>query len=142
VTFDRYPVLDAILRLGLSFLLVLPLAWEREQRSRSGGLRTYALLSMTVSGFLLLAQRTGAGPSEQADAFYGVLFGLGLVCSGAILRSREHVRGLSTAVGLWVSGAIGAGVAYGNVALSAAVSLLSVMALWAPSLGSLKKEKA
>jgi putative Mg2+ transporter-C (MgtC) family protein len=129
-----HPILDAVLRLGVAFLLVLPLGWEREQRSRSAGLRTYPLLSACVCGFLLLAQRTAAGPSGQADVFYGVLGGIGFVGSGAIVQSREGAGGMSTAVSLWVTGAIGAGVAYGLPLISAALSLMSVLALWLPSL--------
>jgi putative Mg2+ transporter-C (MgtC) family protein len=134
MTLNEHPVLDAILRLGLAFLLVLPLGWERERRSRSAGLRTYPLLSVCVCGFLLLAQRTGWGPGGQADAFYGVLNGIGFVGSGAILKSARSTGGMSTAVGLWVTGAIGAGVAYGIPLISAALSLMSVLALEAPTL--------
>src|SRR4051812_44139861 len=124
----------AILRLGLAFLLVLPLGWERERRSRSAGLRAYPLLSACVCGMLLLAQGAGLGAMEQADVFFGVLSGIGFVGTGAIMKSAEHARGMSTAVSLWATGAIGAGVAYGAPLISAALSLMSVLALWAPSL--------
>jgi putative Mg2+ transporter-C (MgtC) family protein len=134
MTLNAYPVLDAILRLGLAFLLVLPLGWERERRSRSAGLRTYALLSVCVCGVLLLAQRTAGGPGGQADVLYGVLNGIGFVGAGAIVKSAEGAGGMSTAVSLWVTGAIGAAVAYGSPLLSAALSLMSVLALWAPAL--------
>jgi putative Mg2+ transporter-C (MgtC) family protein len=115
-------------------LLALPLGWERERRSRSAGLRTYPLLSLCVCGFLLIAKGMGGGASEQADALYGVLNGIGFVGSGAILNSRRGAAGMNSAVSLWVTGAIGAGVAYGTPLLSAALSLLSVLALWASSM--------
>jgi putative Mg2+ transporter-C (MgtC) family protein len=134
VRLDEHPVLVPVLRLALALLLALPLGWDRDQRRRSAGLRTYALLSVTVCGFLLVAQRTPGGPAEQADAFYGVLLGIGFVGSGAIVRSPQEARGLSAAVSLWVTGAIGAGVAYGNALLSTAVSLITVVAFGAPSL--------
>lgn len=134
MTLNEHPVLDATLRLGLAFLLVLPVGWERERRSHSAGLRTYPLLSMCVCGFLLLAQRAAGGPGEQADVFYGVLTGIGFVGSGAIVKSAKGTSGMSTAVSLWVTGAIGAGVAYGSPLISAALSLMSVLALWAPTL--------
>ena len=51
---------------------------------------------------------------EQADVFYGVLSGIGFVASGAVLKSPEGAGGMSTAVSLWVTGAIGAGVACGH----------------------------
>jgi putative Mg2+ transporter-C (MgtC) family protein len=132
VTLDDHPVLVPVLRLGLALLLALPPGWQRDQRRRPAGLRTHALLSVCVCAFLLVAQRTAGGPSEQADAFYGVLLGMGFVGSGAVMRSLEHARGLSTAVSLWVAGAIGAGVAYGSAPVSVAVSLITILALWAP----------
>lgn len=134
MTLNDHPALDAILQLGLAFLLALPLGWERERRSRSAGLRTYPLLSVCVCGFLVLAQRAAGGPAEQADVFYGVLSGIGFVGSGAIMKTAEGASGMSTAVSLWVTGAIGAGVAYGSPLISAALSLMSVLALWAPAL--------
>jgi putative Mg2+ transporter-C (MgtC) family protein len=132
VRLDEHPILVPLVRLGLAALLVLPLGWERDQRSRSAGLRTYPLLSVSVCGFLLVAQRTG-GPAEQADALYGVLLGMGFVGSGAIVRSPAHSHGLSTAVSLWVAGAIGASLAYGNALLSMAVLLLAIVGSWAPA---------
>ena len=133
MTLGDHPVLAPVVRLGLTLLLDLPLAWERRRSSRSAGLRTYTLVAVSVCGFLLIAQRTAGGPGEQADAFYGVLVGMGFVGSGAVVKSPGQARGLSTAVGLWVSGAIGAGVAYGNALISAAISLMSLLAFWAPT---------
>ena len=142
MTLDDHPVLVPVLRLALAFLLALPLGWERDERRRSAGLRTYALLSVSVCGFLLIAQRTAGGPGEQADAFYGVLLGMGFVGSGAVVRSPEHGPELTAAVSLWVAGAIGAGVAYGNALVSMAVSLITVVAFWAPSLARRRKAAA
>ena len=137
-----HAILDGALRLALAFLLVIPLGWEREQESRSAGLRTYPLLSVCVCGFLLLAQSTMEDPSEQADVLYGVLSGIGFVGSGAIVKSPENAGGLSTAVSLWVTGAIGAGVAYGIPLVSATLSLMSVATLWAPTLVTRKRGRA
>lgn len=128
------PMLDVAGRLALAFLLVLPLGWEREQRSRSAGLRTYPLLSVCVCAFLLVAQNAAGGSAEQADVFYGVLSGIGFVGSGAIVKSADRARGMDTAVSLWVTGAIGVGVAYGSQLLSAALSLITALALWGPSI--------
>ena len=61
-----------------------------------------------------------------------MLSGIGFAAAGAVLKSPESAAGMSTAVSLWVTGAIGAGVAYGCPLLSAALSLMSLLALWAP----------
>ena len=128
-----HPILDAALRLTLALLLAIPLGWEHEQRSRSAGLRTYPLLSVCICGFLLLGQIRAGGPNEQADIFFGVLNGIGFVGSGAIVKSPERARGISTAVSLWLTGAIGVGVAYGSALISAALSLTTVLVLAASS---------
>ena len=128
------PTLDSALRLALALVLALPLGWQREQRSRSAGLRTYPLVSACVCGFLLLAQQRAGGTGEQADVFYGVLSGIGFVGSGAVLKSPEGAAGMSTAVSLWLTGAIGAGVAYETPLVSAALSLVSLLTLSGPSL--------
>jgi putative Mg2+ transporter-C (MgtC) family protein len=126
--------LGGALQLGLALALALPLGWERERRSRSAGLRTYPFVSACVCGFLLIGQQSDGGLGEQADVFYGVLSGIGFVASGAVLKSPKGAGGMSTAVSLWVTGAIGAGVAYNMTLISAALSLVSILTLSAPSL--------
>jgi len=129
---ERY--LDSALRLALALALALPLGWEREQRSRSAGLRTYPLVSACVCGFLLIGQQSAGGMENQADVFFGVLSGIGFIGAGAVLKSPEGAGGMSTAVTLWVTGAIGAGIACEMTLISAAVSLVSTLTLLAPSL--------
>jgi putative Mg2+ transporter-C (MgtC) family protein len=139
---SHHPQLDVALRLGLAFVLVLPLGWERDRRSRSAGLRTYPLLSVCVCGILLLATRAGWEPREQADAFYGVLTGIGFVVSAAFMKADAGAAGMSTAVSLWVTGAIGTAVAYGQVLVAAALSLATVLTLWGASLTRWRKPRS
>lgn len=126
--------LDGAFRVALALALALPLGWERERRSRSAGLRTYPLVSACVCGFLLIGQQSAGGMGEQADVFYGVLSGIGFVAAGAVLKAPGGGGGMSTAVSLWVTGAIGAGVACDMTLISAALSLVSILTLSAPSL--------
>jgi putative Mg2+ transporter-C (MgtC) family protein len=79
--------------------------------------------------FLVIAQELGEDPRARADALYGLLTGIGFVGTGAIVRSPDGSRGMSTAVSLWVTGAIGASVAYAHPLMSVAVSALTVLAL-------------
>lgn len=124
--------LDTTLRLALAFLLVLPLAWERERRPHAAGLRTYPLLSACICGVMLLAGQAHPGADMQSFAFQGVLTGIGFVASGAIMKSPDGVHGMRTAVTLWVTGAVGVGVAHRISEISAVLSLTSALALWAP----------
>lgn len=133
--------LDAVMRLALAFALVVPLAWER-QRNWHAGLRAYPLLSACICGVMLLARHAQPGPDMQSFAFQGVLGGIGFVASGAILQSSDGVRGMRTAVTLWTTGAIGAGVAHMATEISAALSLASTLALWVPLTAPEERERA
>jgi putative Mg2+ transporter-C (MgtC) family protein len=137
--FRDHPVFDDALRLGLAFLLVLPLGWERERRFRSAGLRTYPLLSVCVCGMLLFTREAAWGPGERADAFFGMLTGIGFVVSGALTTSREGTSDMNTAASLWVAGAIGAALAYGSPPIAPLLSLMSFLALWGPSLAGRRR---
>jgi putative Mg2+ transporter-C (MgtC) family protein len=133
MTLQGWSILEGALRLALALVLALPIAWERDRRSRSAGLRSYPLVSACVCGFLLLAQGRAGGPGALAVVFYGVVPGRGFFGSGAVFKSTERARGMGTAVSRWVAGAIGAGVAYELPLLSAAIALMSLLALAAPA---------
>jgi putative Mg2+ transporter-C (MgtC) family protein len=125
-------MVEVVFRLALAFALALPLGWDRERRSRSAGLRTYPLLSVCACAFLLLGHELAGDPSIQADVFYGLVTGMSFVGSGAIMKSGDRARGMTSAVSLWVTAAIGAGAAYGSIHIPAALTLLSLVALRAP----------
>jgi putative Mg2+ transporter-C (MgtC) family protein len=82
--------------------------------------------------FLLLGQEFVHDPSNQADVFYGLLSGISFVGSGAVMKSGDHVEGMTSAVSLWVTAAIGAGLAYGSILIPGALTLLTFFALRAP----------
>lgn len=123
-----HPVLDAGLRLALSALLALPLGWDPRQRFHSASLRAYPLLAVCICGFMIVAVARVGGPSEEADVINGVLNGIGFVGTGAILRTSGGAEGITTAVSLWVTGAIAMSVAFG-APLLAATELLALRLL-------------
>jgi putative Mg2+ transporter-C (MgtC) family protein len=133
-------VLEVVLRLALAFVLALPIGWERERRSRSAGLRTYPLVAVGACAFLLLGQQLAPDPGNQSDVFYGLLTGVSFVGSGAMMKSKDGAQGMNTAVSLWVTAAMGVGVAYGSVVIPAALTLLTFAALRAPKSRARGKE--
>ncbi len=135
---DFHPILDAALKLGLAFILALPVGWVRE-RPRSVSLRSYPLLSVCVCAFLMIAKAAAWEPGDQSDAFYGVLTGIGFVGAGAIVKSPEQARGMSSAVGLWIAGAIGLGAAYDTPLIAATLSLACVLTLRVPRFKSISR---
>ena len=125
--------LDHLVSLALAFVLGVPLGRIGEGRGGAPGLRTYSLLSLCVCSLLLVARDVARGAMEQADVMFGVLGAMSFVAWGAIMRSREHA-GMTAAVSLWLTGAIGAGAALGAPFVSSALSLTSAVVLRLPSL--------
>ena len=79
-------------QLAVAFLLALPIAWDREQKERSAGLRTFTLVAISTCGFLMAA-RSSLGPSADAESrvWQGLLTGIGFIGSGAILKTEGSV---------------------------------------------------
>jgi len=119
-------------QLAIAFLLALPIAWDREQKERSAGLRTFTLVAISTCGFLMAA-RNSFGPSGNVDAesrvWQGLLTGIGFIGSGAILKTEGSVRGTATAASIWSTAAVGASVAYGNYDIAIVLSLANFAVL-------------
>ena len=114
-----------LVQLAVAFVLALPIAWDREQRERSAGLRTFTLVAISTCGFLIAARSSNravdrCGVARLARAPHCI----GFIGSGAILKTEGSVRGTATAASIWNTAAVGAAVAYSNydvaIALSAA----------------------
>lgn len=119
-----------LLRLAVAFALGLPVGWEREHRALSPGLRTFPLVSTGACAFLLIGQHVFPGDAgSQAYVFQAVLSGIGFIGGGAIIKGKGDIRGIATAVCIWITAAVGAAVSYGLLALGAILSLTTLAAL-------------
>jgi putative Mg2+ transporter-C (MgtC) family protein len=121
-----------LLSLAASYLLALPLGWERKVESHAHvGLRVFPLVSVSSCAYLFLGQRifTGANSTEQSDLLQGLMTGIGFVGAGAIMKERGEAHGLATAAAIWTTGGIGASVAYGYYSIAIALCLLSLFIL-------------
>lgn len=88
------------------------LGWQRVRLGKSAGPRTYALVAGGSALFTVLA-RNGfeAGNFSAANIAAQIVTGIGFLGIGLIFHRENHVDGLTTAAGLWVSAAIGMAVA-------------------------------
>jgi len=121
---------DQIWHLGLAFLLVLPIGWDREQRDYSAGVRTFPLVAMAACVILMVGESIANGNAEAySRAMYGVVTGMGFLGAGAILKEGKHVRGLTTAASLWAAAAVGLAVAANEFVLAIALAFTNFMLL-------------
>jgi putative Mg2+ transporter-C (MgtC) family protein len=113
-----------------TFLLSLPVAWEREQATSIMGLRTFPLVAIASCAFVLIANSVvGPGEDAQSRIIQGLMTGIGFIGGGAILKEGETVRGTATAASVWVVGALGAAVAYGRWEIAVLLSVVTFLLL-------------
>ncbi len=128
------------LRLVLATVLTAIIGLEREVRNKPAGLRTHMLIGLGSSAFAVFAlglaenvSQSGAGIQvDPLRALEGVMGGLGFLGAGAIIQSRGDVYGMTTAVGIWIAGAIGVGCGTGNyfaVLLATGIAVICLVPL-------------
>ncbi|HSW19219.1 MAG TPA: MgtC/SapB family protein [Ramlibacter sp.] len=124
------------LRLLIAMVLGGVLGLERESAHKAAGLRTHTLVSLGSALFVLVSIEAGIEPSDLSRVVQGVVAGIGFLCAGAILKSadQDHVRGLTTSAGLWITAAIGlaAGLGREGVAVLSTLLALGVLRLERP----------
>jgi putative Mg2+ transporter-C (MgtC) family protein len=115
-----------------SYLLALPLGWERKEKSTGRvGVRVFPLVAVSSCVYVLLGQYlfTGSNSKEQSDVLQGLMTGIGFVGAGAIMKERGETHGVATAAAIWTTGAIGASVAYGFYFVAVALCAVSLFIL-------------
>ena len=96
-------------RLVVAGLIGGVLGWDRERAGKSAGLRTYVLVAVGSAGFIAVSQQAGFGHDGMSRVVQGLVAGIGFLGAGCILKSEgeHHVRGLTTAAGIWLTAAVG-----------------------------------
>lgn len=120
-----------ILRLLLAAVLGGLLGFEREHRGHAAGVRTHMLLTLGAALFVLTLEQAGAGHDAMSRVIQGIVAGVGFLCAGTILKSRDtvQVKGLTTSAGLWLTTAIGVAVGLGHQATAVLCTLLGLFIL-------------
>ena len=124
-------LLANFIRIIIAFLITLPIAWNREKRSRSMGLRTFPLVAVASCGFVLLSTTVfGADTDAQARIIQGLMTGVGFIGGGAILKQGDNVQGTATAASIWGTGVIGAACAYSRYEIAILVAITNFSLLY------------
>ena len=94
-------VLYDFIKVLIAFVLAMPVAWDREDATRIMGLRTFPLVALASSGYVLVAGSVlGYGAPEQARILQGLMTGMGFLGGGAILKEGANVKGTATAASI------------------------------------------
>ncbi|AWM02103.1 MgtC/SapB family protein [Bradyrhizobium amphicarpaeae] len=127
---DRFNIGVHVVALAASFVLAVPIGWDREKRARSAGLRTFPLVALASCGFVQASESLLAhSPDGMAKVIEGLITGIGFIGGGAILKQGNSVHGTATAASLWATGAIGVSVGLGAYDVAVTVSVFTFLTL-------------
>jgi putative Mg2+ transporter-C (MgtC) family protein len=139
---DWTQVLSHFVSIAIAYMLALPIGWDRELAVRSAGLRTFPLVAVASCGYILVAKAVlGDNAESQARVIQGLITGIGFIGGGAILKEGGSVHGTTTAVSIWITGAVSVAVAYRRyeIALIAALINFATLRLLTPLEHRLRK---
>lgn len=125
------PLLVAVLLGGI-------VGFEREAWQKPAGLRTHMMVALGAAAFTRLALALvgdippapgTATDGDPARIVMGIATGIGFLGAGTIIQARGEVRGITTAAGIWVVGAIGACCGAGQYAIAVVSVILATVIL-------------
>ncbi|WP_166361621.1 MgtC/SapB family protein [Pseudomonas akapageensis] len=130
---DARQITRVSVRLLMAALLGGVLGFERERKGKAAGVRTHMLVALGAALFVLVPQMAGAGEAALSRVVQGIVAGIGFLGAGTILKGKdmdeEHVKGLTTAAGLWMTAAIGVCAGMGREATALLSTLLALIIL-------------
>ncbi|MBC3421421.1 MgtC/SapB family protein [Pseudomonas wayambapalatensis] len=130
---DEGEVTRILVRLLMAAVLGAVLGFEREHKGKSAGVRTHMLVSMGAALFVLAPSMAGADAQALSRVIQGIVAGIGFLGAGTILKGHaqdtNHVKGLTTAAGLWMTAAIGTAAGMGREATALVSTVLALLVL-------------
>ena len=123
--------LEIFLRLGVALGLGMIIGVERVLHGKPAGMRTYAMVAMGSSLFVIVSEIIRQGlfnsPGFVASMMpANIIVGVGFLGAGLIVLRGSHLTGLTTASGLWVSAGIGIAAGFGLFNLAVIATILTV----------------
>ena len=124
-----------IIRLALAVILGGVIGFEREVRGHSAGLRTNILVCLGSCLIMLTSQYIfdiykNSATVDPGRIAAGIVTGIGFLGAGAIIRSGEAVRGLTTAAGIWLVAGIGMAIGAGFYLAGLITAVLTIIVLY------------
>lgn len=119
---------SALARLLVAVVLGGLIGLERQAHGRPAGLRTHILVCLGAALAMITTQSFGASV-DPGRALAGILTGIGFLGAGVIVKSKEIVRGLTTAACVWFVAALGVVIGQGLYVIAAGSTAIALVIL-------------
>jgi putative Mg2+ transporter-C (MgtC) family protein len=130
-----YPVIFA--RFVGAILLGGIIGFEREAKNRPAGLKTHIMVALAAAVFSIISIEAIHMTALASDNFKpdplrvieAVTAGVAFLAAGTIVLSRGEIHGITTGASLWLAGAIGLCLGFGQwvVGFAAVVAGISIL---------------
>jgi len=122
------PLTTLLIRLTLAVIIGGIIGAEREYRNKSAGFRTMIMISLGACLFTIFSEHIGS-PNNVDRIASNIVTGIGFLGAGIIFRTDDSVKGLTTAVTIWLVAALGIGIGDGYYSASLLGCALSMIVL-------------
>lgn len=127
---DPSDITRVCVRLLVATVLGAALGFERESVGAPAGLRTHMLVSLGSALFILVPLQAGMSLEDMSRVLQGVTAGIGFLGAGAIIKlQNEGIKGLTTAVGIWLTAAVGVAAGMGLEATAVVSAMFGLVIL-------------
>ena len=120
---------NLILRLFVGGLMGGLIGLEREIRAKGAGTRTHFIVALGSALYMIVSQYAFFGSFDASRVASGVVSGIGFIGAGVIIFQKNVIRGITTAAGLWVAGAVGMACGGGMYVIAGAATLMTLLCL-------------
>ena len=126
------------IRLGVALFLGALMGVERELVGKEAGIRTLMLTSSGAAVFSIIALNfpflmgsAGANNAAAVGMIANIVIAAGFLGAGIIIKTQEHVHGLTSAMMIWTTAGVGvlAGVGMMEFAATVAVAISVILYL-------------
>lgn len=123
--------LTVVGRMLLAAALVTPTGIDREVKGKPAGIRSHVLLAAAAAalGWLSITAAEGDRSADPTRIASYTVAGISFVGAGLIISVRARVHGLTTAIGMFVTTAIGLLTGMGYLAAAVTLAVVSLVTL-------------
>lgn len=115
-----------IIKILLAILLGGLIGLDRERHNKPAGIKTNILICLGSVVFATLSLTNTVAPHRLAAQ---ILTGIGFLGGGCILKTEDHIEGVTTAATIWVVSAIGVLIGFGLIKEAIIIGIAVVIIL-------------
>lgn len=120
-----------LIRMLAAMGLGAAVGYQRERVGKEAGFRTHILVALGTALFVIVCKSVDMDLDGLSRVIQGIATGIGFIGTGTILKreDKSEIHGLTTAAGLFMTGAVGVAAGLGRVGLAIVATLLTLVVL-------------